>query len=141
MPAITMDPIATTVAGEEPDTAANSMQASTEAIASPPGRWPTADTAKLIIRLATPPVVRKLPARMKNGIASRVNCSMVCRNFKDSEAMLSLANRKIVSKEASPSDIAIGMPTSRKANSIRKRKAVVIGKSSSRRGCHRRSHP
>ncbi len=38
MPAITIEPMATTVAGDEPDTAANSMQASTEAIASPPGR-------------------------------------------------------------------------------------------------------
>ena len=77
MPAITIEPIATTVAGDEPDTAANSIQASTEAIARPPGKWPTAEIAKLIIRLATPPVVRKLPARMKNGIASSVNCSMV----------------------------------------------------------------
>ena len=73
MPAITIEPIATTVAGEEPDTAANSMQASTEAMARPPGRWPTAEIAKLIMRLATPPVVRKLPARMKNGMASSVN--------------------------------------------------------------------
>src|SRR6266540_5609277 len=56
MPAMTIEPIATTVAGEEPDTAANSMHASTEAIASPPGQWPTAATAKLIMRLATPPV-------------------------------------------------------------------------------------
>ena len=73
MPAMTIEPIATTVAGEDPDTAANSMQASTEAIARPPCRWPTAEMAKLIMRLATPPVVRKLAARMKNGIASSVN--------------------------------------------------------------------
>ncbi len=77
MPAITIEPIATTVAGEEPDTAANSIQASTDAIAKPPGRWPTVAMAKLIMRLATPPVVRKLPARMKNGIASSVKCSKV----------------------------------------------------------------
>ena len=72
MPAITIEPIATTVAGEEPETAANSMQAITPAIASPPRRWPTQATAKLIIRLATPPVVMKVPARMKYGIASSV---------------------------------------------------------------------
>ena len=37
---MTIEPTATTVAGEEPETAANSMQASTDAIARPPRRWP-----------------------------------------------------------------------------------------------------
>ncbi len=36
MPAMTMVPMATTVAGEEPESAANSMQAKTDAIARPP---------------------------------------------------------------------------------------------------------
>ena len=48
------------------------MQASTPAIARPPWRWPVQAIAKLIMRRATPPVVMKLPARMKNGIASSV---------------------------------------------------------------------
>ena len=61
MPAITIEPMATTVAGDEPETAANSMQASTEAIARPPRRWPTVAMAKRISRLATPPVVRNAP--------------------------------------------------------------------------------
>ncbi len=77
MPAMTIEPTATTVAGDEPETAANSMQASTEAIARPPCRWPMQALAKRIIRLATPPVVMKVPPRMKNGIASSVNCSEV----------------------------------------------------------------
>jgi hypothetical protein len=72
MPAMTMEPMATTVAGLDPDTAANSMQASTEAMARPPGKWPTQATANKIMRRATPPVVMKLPARTKKGIASRV---------------------------------------------------------------------
>ena len=72
MPAITIEPIATTVAGELPETAANSMQASTLAIASPPRRWPTQASAKRMIRLATPPVERNVEDRMKNGIASSV---------------------------------------------------------------------
>ena len=71
MPAMTMLPMATTVAGEEPDTAANSMQASTEAIARPPCICPTQASAKSIILRATPPLVIKVPARMKKGIASR----------------------------------------------------------------------
>ena len=72
MPAITIEPMATTVAGLEPDTAANRVQAITEAIARPPRMWPTAATAKRTMRLATPPVLIMAPARMKNGIESSV---------------------------------------------------------------------
>src|SRR3954463_16020698 len=84
-----IEPIAITVAGEEPDTAANSAQATTPArprpryqcrtpgdnaarLPPPPGpgppyQCPTIEGAKLIMRRAPPPWVRKLPARMKNG--------------------------------------------------------------------------
>ena len=41
-----IEPIATTVAGLEPDTAANSAQAMTPASPSPPCQWPTIDVAK-----------------------------------------------------------------------------------------------
>ena len=58
--------IATTVAGDEPDTRANSAQANTPARPRPAVPCPTIEVAKLIIRLADPPWVRKLPARMKN---------------------------------------------------------------------------
>src|SRR5436190_17655529 len=50
-----IEPIATTVAGELPDTAANSAQAMTPARPSPPAQWPTIDDAKAIILRATPP--------------------------------------------------------------------------------------
>ena len=76
-----IEPIATTVAGEEPETAANSAQAMTPASASPPYQCPTIAVAKLIIRRATPPWVRKLPARMKNGIAMISNFSMPVKSF------------------------------------------------------------
>ena len=72
IPAMTMVPMATTVAGEEPDSAANIMQANTDAIARPPLKWPTTAMAKRMMRRATPPVDMKVDARMKNGIASRV---------------------------------------------------------------------
>ncbi len=72
MAAITIVPIATTVAGEEPESAANIMQANTPAMARPPGRWPTQAMAKRMMRCATPPVDMKEEARTKNGIASRV---------------------------------------------------------------------
>ena len=42
--------VATTVAGEEPDTAAKSAQASTPARPRPPYQWPIMDVAKAIIR-------------------------------------------------------------------------------------------
>jgi hypothetical protein len=72
MPAMAIVPIATTVAGEEPDSAANIMQARTLAMARPPRKWPTVAIAKRMIRLATPPVDMKADARMKNGMASSV---------------------------------------------------------------------
>src|SRR3954462_16026990 len=46
-----MEPIATTVAGLDPDTAANSAHAMTPASARPPYQWPTMAVAKVIIRL------------------------------------------------------------------------------------------
>jgi len=70
MPPIMIEPTATTVAGEEPDTAANNAHESNAAIASPPRKWPTSAFANAIMRFATPPVVMSAPARMKNGIAS-----------------------------------------------------------------------
>ena len=41
-----IEPIATTVAGDEPDTAANSAQAITPASPRPPYQWPTMEVAK-----------------------------------------------------------------------------------------------
>ena len=72
MAAMTIEPIATTVAGEEPERAANIMHANTPAIAKPPWKWPTHAIEKRMIRLATPPVDIKLDAKIKNGIASNV---------------------------------------------------------------------
>ena len=64
--------MATTVAGELPDRAANIMQAKTPAMARPPGRWPTMAMEKRMIRRATPPVDMNDEARMKKGIARSV---------------------------------------------------------------------
>src|SRR5512133_3208692 len=55
-----IEPMATTVAGEEPETAANRAQANTPASPKPPYQWPTMLDAKLIMRRATPPWVKKL---------------------------------------------------------------------------------
>ena len=67
-----MDPMATTVAGDEPLKAAKSIQAKTPAIARPPGKCPTNAMENRMIRRATPPVDMNDDARIKNGIASKV---------------------------------------------------------------------
>ena len=71
---MTIGPIAATVAGDEPESAAKIIHARTPAIAKPPRRCPTNAIEKRMIRCATPPVDMKDDARMKNGIASSVAC-------------------------------------------------------------------
>ena len=84
---IMIEPIAITVAGEEPDTAANSAQAITPASPRPPYQCPTIEVAKLIMRRATPPWVRKFPARMKNGIAMISKLSMPVNSFSATDSV------------------------------------------------------
>src|SRR5574343_167615 len=123
-----IEPIATTVAGDEPDTAANSAQASTPARPRPPYQWPTIDVAKLIIRLATPPWVRKLPARMKKGMAMISNFSIPVKSFRatDSSGTCVIVNRKV--STVRPSEMEIGMPVSmRIANRLKMTRAFIAG--------------
>ena len=82
-----IEPIAITVAGDDPDTAANSAQAITPASPSPPYQCPTIEVAKLIMRRATPPWVRKLPARMKNGIAMISKLSIPVNSFSATDSV------------------------------------------------------
>ena len=65
------EPIATTVAGELPLTAANMIQARIALIGNPPGRCPTIDLAKSTIRFAALPLLSNEPARINIGIAIR----------------------------------------------------------------------
>src|SRR5690606_6742038 len=65
MAGIRIEPTAITVAGDEPEIAAKSAQATTAASPIPPYQCPTIEVAKRIIRRATPPCVRKFPARIK----------------------------------------------------------------------------
>ena len=76
-----MEPIATTVAGLDPETAAKRIQAMIPAIAKPPAIKPTRTLANRTMRLATPPVDRKLELKIKNGMAMSVTCSMVAANL------------------------------------------------------------
>src|SRR5215468_9441339 len=88
-----MAPIAATVATLDPHTSANIAHATMPASPRPPCQWPTSEVAKLIIRRATPPWVRKLPARMKNGIAMISKLSMPVNSFIDT-ASIGTADRE-----------------------------------------------
>ena len=107
-----IEPIAITVAGEDPDTAANSAQAITPASPRPPYQCPTIEVAKLIMRRATPPWVRKLPARMKNGIAMISKLSMPVNSFSATDSVGTLVMVKMKVSTVMPSAIEIGMPVS-----------------------------
>ena len=122
-----MEPIATTVAGEEPEMAANSAQATTAARPNPPYQWPTIELAKAIIRRATPPWVRKLPARIKNGIAiiSKLSIPVKSLSATASIGTVVITNRKL--STVRPSAIEIGMPVSISAISRPKMMALFIG--------------
>ncbi len=108
----TTEPIATTVAGEEPEIAANNAQATTEASARPPYQWPTIAVANAIMRRATPPWVRKLPARMKNGIAMISKLSMPVNSFRATDSVRTSVSVNMKLSTVSPSAIEIGMPVS-----------------------------
>lgn len=55
----------------EPEMAAKNIQASVVTIPSPPVIHPSSVSQKLTIRLATPPLLIRFPASMKNGMAIR----------------------------------------------------------------------
>jgi hypothetical protein len=69
-------PIDETAAVAEPEMAPNIMQVSTLTYDSPPVKWPTRAAAKSISRRAIPPSPIKMPARMKNGMASSGKLAM-----------------------------------------------------------------
>ena len=121
-----IEPIATTVATLDPEIAANIAQAATPARPSPPGKWPTIEVVKAIMRRATPPRVRNVPARIKNGIAMMPKLSSPENNFSPT---LSIGTSVIVNRNVStvrPSEIEIGIPVSIRANSSPKIRAALI---------------
>ena len=133
-----IEPMATTVAGEEPDTAANSAQAITPASPRPPYQWPIKLVANRIMRRATPPWVRKLPARMKNGIAMISKLSIPLNNFSATASIGTCVIVYMKVSTVSPSAIETGMPVSISAISRPKMKAELIRRAPSRRRPYRR---
>ncbi len=109
--------MATTVAWLEPETAAKSAQAATTARPSPPYQCPTNAEAKAIMRLVTTPRVRKLSARMKQGIAMISNFSISVKNFSAtaSSGTYVMVKSKVITVR--PSAMEIGIPVSMRASS------------------------
>ena len=62
------------------------------------------------MRLATPPWVRKLPARMKNGIAMIPNFSMPVNSVSATDLIGTSVKKNRKDSTARPSEIDTGMP-------------------------------
>ena len=90
-------------------------QATMPARPRPPCQWPISDTAKSIIRRATPPCVRKVPARMKNGIAMISKLSRPVNSFSDTDSIGTSVRMNMKVSTVRPSAIETGMPVSMNA--------------------------
>src|SRR5690242_10591692 len=78
------------------------------------------EDANVIMRRATPPWVRKLPARMKNGIAMISNFSMPVKSFSATDWIGTLVMKNRYVSTVRPSEIEIGIPVSISPNSSAK---------------------
>ena len=121
--------MATTVAGELPDTAAKMMQANIALIGKPPGKCPTIDFAKSMIRLAEPPLLSKFPAKINIGIAISENLlipsKIICGIIAIVSPSKSVKNI-IVKTVLAPSETATGTPISISAKRRINKNAIVI---------------
>ena len=68
-----IEPMAEAAAVPEPEMAPKSILATALVCARAPGILPVNNFAKLIRRIAIPPLFIKFPARIKNGMARRLN--------------------------------------------------------------------
>ena len=87
-----------------------------------PSRWRSGSSA-----CATPPWVRKLPARMKNGIAMISNFSMPVNSFSATDSIGTWVRKNRNVSTVRPSEIEIGMPVSISATSSAKMMDGVHG--------------
>src|ERR1700687_6345361 len=117
----------TTVATLQPAIAANNAQDATPARPKPPGQWLTSEVVKLIIRFATPPRVRNVPARIKNGIAMIPKLSSPVKSFRPTLSIGTVVMVKRNVNQVRPSEIEIGMPVSIRPKSNPKMRAALTG--------------
>ena len=116
-----IEPIATTVAGLEPEMVAKNAQARIAAIASPPRIQPTSASAKRMMRAAMPPSVSRVPDRTKNGTAMIAKLSSPVNRRCETMSTVSSAKEENSTRNVStviPSAIEIGVPVNRSNNRI-----------------------
>ena len=103
--------MAATVAGPEPEMAANSMQVSTATMARPPVKPPSRELQKLIRRREMPPPSIRLPATMNRGMASSGKESTEV-NIRWAITSIGVAEppKKMPAKQDSTSTIQMGKP-------------------------------
>ena len=94
--------MAEVVATAEPEMAAKIIQARVVTMPRPPVIQPNSVSQKLTIRLATPPLLIRLPASMKNGMAIRGKESTPVMAFWVIRATGVLENRTRVTRVAMP---------------------------------------
>ncbi|OQC74013.1 MAG: hypothetical protein BWX44_01216 [Spirochaetes bacterium ADurb.Bin001] len=83
MGVINTSPRAAAVAGPEPETAPQKMQAITAAIANPPRRLPVSNIKKRAMPSTIFDLSMSTPASIKNGIATRGNLAILASKFRD----------------------------------------------------------
>ena len=75
------------------------------------------EVAKLIMRLATPPCVRNVPAKMKNGIAMISKLSSPVKSLSATDSVRTSVSVNMKVSTVRPSEIDTGMPVSISASS------------------------
>jgi hypothetical protein len=122
-----MEPIAKVVATDEPETAAKIMQVSTQLMGKPPCTPPTSDLANSTSRREMPPVSMRLPARMKNGIASSGNLSIALNISLGTKISLLLSNSARPSTAEPPMEMAIEMLKAKHSSMVIRRVSDIGG--------------
>ena len=107
-----MEPMAEAAAVPEPEMEPKSIFATVFVWARDPGTPPVSSLARLIRRIAIPPLFIRLPARMKNGIASREKTEIPpkirCAPVRTAEVVFRIG--RIAAIDDMPSATAIGTP-------------------------------
>ena len=124
-----IEPMATTVAGLEPEIVAKNVHARIAAMANPPCIHPTSASAKRMMRRAMPPSVRKLPDNTKNGTAMIAKLSSPVNRRCETMSTVSMENDENSARKVStvmPSAIEIGVPVSSNTKRITRISATFM---------------
>ena len=122
-----MEPIAATVAGPDPETAAKNIHNTIVTVASPPVNLPKNTLHTFNRRLDTPPAPISSPARINNGIAISGKESALVTNCCTIYKELIRPSAKIAQREDTPIAIPTGIfKTKVTTNAINKTAATTI---------------